>query len=268
MDNRRVTWHYYTDGNPDAAPFLFLHGFMGDGSVWLPIMKVLSSDVYAVAPDLPGHGKTKADLADLSFDVLTNALADFTAERFAKPPFVIGYSMGARVALYLARTHPERLSGLVLESPSPGIEDEKERRDRLELDKKRADDIRRMGLPAFLREWYRQPIYSSLVDKPDLIAKLIEKKSRSNAEMLAQTIVCLSPGVQPSLWHHLGHWQKPTLIIAGEEDRKYSDIARRMAAVMPTATLNIIPNAGHIVHLENFPNFSAALKFFVSTYIL
>ncbi len=268
MDDFHVDWHYYAEGNPKSTPYLFLHGFMGDGSVWLPIMKELSADIYAVAPDLPGHGKTQVDQEKYSCDILVHALVKFAAERFAKPPVVVGYSMGARIALYMVQTHPDEVSGLILESPSPGIEDEKERHNRLELDKKRADDMRRVGLPDFLKEWYTQPIYSSLADKPEMVARLIEKKSRGDAEMLARTIVCLSPGAQPSLWHHLGHWQKPTLIIAGEKEQKYRDIARRMAAVMPTATLSIIPNAGHIVHLENYPEFMAALKFFVSTYIL
>ncbi len=268
MGEFHVNWNYYTEGDPESTPYLFLHGFMGDGSVWQPIMKELSADIYAVAPDLPGHGKTRVDEDRYSCDILVHALIDFASERFSKPPVVVGYSMGGRIALYMAETHPDEVSGLVLESASLGIDDEKERRSRLELDRKRADDMRRMGLPDFLKEWYTQPIYLSLADKPDLVAGLIEKKSQGDAEMLARTIVCLSPGAQPSLWHHLGHWQKPTLIISGEKDEKYSDIARRMAAIMPTATLNIIPDAGHIVHLENPPDFMAALKYFVSTHIL
>jgi 2-succinyl-6-hydroxy-2,4-cyclohexadiene-1-carboxylate synthase len=268
MEDFHVTWHFYTEGDPQSPPYLFLHGFMGEGSVWLPIMKELAADIYAVAPDLPGHGKTRVDHEEFSCDLLVRSLVDFSAERFAKPPIVVGYSMGARIALYMAQTHPDEVAGLVQESASLGIDDEKERHERLELDRKRADDIKRMGLPAFLREWYKQPIYSSLVDKPDLVAKLIEQKFHGDPEMLARTIVCLSPGAQPSLWHHLGHWQKPILIIAGERDKKYSDIARRMAAVMPTATLNIVPDAGHIVHLENYAEFSAALKFFIASVIL
>jgi len=268
MGDFRVKWHFHAEGNPESTPYLFLHGFMGDGSVWLPVMKELSSDIYGIAPDLPGHGKTIVDRDTYSCDILVRSLVDFAAEKFTRPPVVVGYSMGGRIALYMAETHPDKVSGLVLESASLGIDDEKERRDRLELDRKRADDMRRMGLPAFLKEWYKMPIYSSLADKPDLVAKLIERKSKGDAEMLARTIVCLSPGAQPSLWYHLGHWRKPTLIIAGEEDKKYCDIARRMAAVMPTASLTVIPGAGHIVHLENFPEFMAALKFFISAHIL
>jgi pimeloyl-ACP methyl ester carboxylesterase len=43
----------------------------------------------------------------------------------------------------------------------------------------------------------------------------------------------------------------PALLLAGEEDRKFTQVAERMAAAMPGATLRLIPKAGHAIHLEN-----------------
>ncbi len=261
-------WHYYSAGAPSRKPVIFLHGFMGTGREWMPIIEPFSDDILGIAPDLPGQGRTSGDLTQLTFISLARALAAFVEEFCAQQPLLVGYSMGGRIALYTALMYPEVFSGLILESSSPGIEEEQEKQDRRELDGRRAEQLRQLGMEGFLREWYKLPVYDSLKNRPNLIEKIIEKKKVGDADSLAEVIVRLSPGIQPSLWNRLPQWRNPTLLIAGEQDTKFSDIARRMAALMPTADLRIIPDAGHIVHLENQLEFVTALKFFLSAYIL
>jgi len=267
--HQRIQWHYLRpDKDDDKIPALFIHGFMGSGDIWRPIIEKFAGDIDAVAIDLPGHGRTKADLGQLTFDSLAQSLAEFAGERFSRPPHVIGYSLGGRVALYTALAFPDLFAGLFLESSSPGIDDKSEKTARMELDEQRAEKLRQMGMEGFLREWYTLPIYDSLKQNPELIEKIIARKKTGDAASLAEAMVRLSPGVQPSLWDKLPQVNHPVTIIAGERDAKYCDIARRMAAIMPTADLRIIPDAGHIVHFENRAEFVTALKFFLSAYIL
>ena len=40
------------------------------------------------------------------------------------------------------------------------------------------------------------------------------------------------------------------MLVAGERDAKFTAIAREMALALPRATLEIVPEAGHAVHLE------------------
>ena len=61
----------------------------------------------------------------------------------------------------------------------------------------------------------------------------------------------LGTGAQPSFWEDLPGIEVPTLLLAGEEDQKFSSIAQRMAEGMPLAQLRLIPKAGHSIHLEN-----------------
>ena len=42
----------------------------------------------------------------------------------------------------------------------------------------------------------------------------------------------------------------PVTLIAGERDTKFTAIAHEMAALVPDATVTIVPGAGHAVHLE------------------
>jgi len=261
-------WSFHKGGRADGIPVLFLHGFMGAGGDWTTIISGLEDIIYGIAPDLPGHGKTRADLLLLDFDSLADALAEFAVVHFARPPILAGYSMGGRVALYTALKHPENFPSLVLTSTTAGIADEPEREKRLLLDRARGEKLRASGLQAFLSEWYRQPIFESLRQRPEVAEAMAREKSDNDVESLAQVIVRLSPGRQPSLWAELSRWEKPALVIAGERDDQYCRLARQMAALFPRAELRIIPDAGHLVHRENPIDFATALKFFIAAYIL
>jgi 2-succinyl-6-hydroxy-2,4-cyclohexadiene-1-carboxylate synthase len=268
MTSLNVNWHSHQHGDRSRTPILFLHGFMSHGGVWRPVMDQLPDNMYSVALDLPGHGKTAADLSKLDFDNLADAIISFVNESFSGQTILCGYSMGGRIALYTALKYPDRFSMLILESTTPGIENRGDREKRLNEDRAKADKLRKSDIRTYLSDWYKLPVFSSLAKKPDLVEKLIQKKSGNEPAALAEVILRLSSGIQPSLWDKLEKWDKPALIIAGELDTKFCDIAQQMAPHFSDVKLKIIPEAGHIVHLENHKAFMAALNFFLSSRIL
>lgn len=268
MTTSHIKWHLHQSGVKDGFPILYLHGFMGSGKVWLPIMENFNEQAFQIAPDLPGHGHTGAALEALDFDSLAEELISLTSEKFSRPPILVGYSMGGRIALYTALKYPAHFSALVLESATAGISSETDRAARLQLDQARAAQLRQVDMPTFLTEWYRQPIYASLAHRPELIEQIIHKKSDGNRDHLAEAVVRLSPGLQSPLWDRLATWSKPTLIIAGQLDDKYLELAFRMSQRLNNSLLTIVPRAGHIVHLENRPDFIGTLKSFLDSCIL
>ncbi len=263
-----IEWSYHHHGNVSGIPILFLHGFMGHGGIWQTTMEQLPDCLFSVALDLPGHGGTEADLDQLDFNSLADAIIDFVKARFIDPPVLVGYSMGGRVALHTALQHPDYVSALVLESSTAGIESPTERDQRYHQDQLRAERLRENGIRPFLADWYEQALFDSLKRQPGLLETIIQKKMVNSPNSLAEVMVRLSPGRQQPLWDQLGKWQKPTMIIAGELDEKFCDIARRMTSQIDQAELKIIPDAGHIVHLENNKDFVSALNFFLSSHIL
>ena len=79
-----------------SAPFVFLHGFLGNHNDWKPIADKLP--FHAIALDLPGHGNSP--FTEDFCAALLQTLADL-------PPFhLIGYSMGGRLAAQFAAKHP------------------------------------------------------------------------------------------------------------------------------------------------------------------
>ena len=69
--------------------------------------------------------------------------------------------MGGRLALGMAVDHPERVSSLILESATAGIQHEKERHERAEADQELARRIEEVGIETFVAEWERLPIWES-----------------------------------------------------------------------------------------------------------
>ncbi len=243
---------------------LFLHGFLGTGADWAPIVSRLS--ITAITPDLPGHGETPLLPKRQSYATWVNWLAAFLAARHLPPAHLVGYSLGGRVALAFALAYPYRIRSLVLESTHPGLRDPAQRAQRARLDAKRAAYIRKHGLRAFLEEWYSLPLWRSLDAHPGLRERLITQRSRQNPEFMARIIAEMSPGVQPDLTSQLPQISFPVLIITGALDERYTQLWQRLLPRFSHAQVQhvVVPYAGHNVHLEQPEAYAAALTRFWS----
>lgn len=259
-------WPFEALGVPDAPPLIFLHGFLGCRSDWLPVARVFASAHRCIIPDLPGHGDNGVlDETPLTFEGLTAGLLRLIDKLGLDAPVLIGYSLGGRVALNFACAHQGRLRGLVLESASPGIPSAASRAERAALDDARADHILRYGLGTFLEKWYSAGLWDSLKNHPEKRAALIRDRSAGNPAALAKAVADLSPGRMNPLWDQLPMLQLPTLLFAGSLDEKYRGITRRTGAQLPNARTVIIEQAGHNTHLEQPETFSAELQAFLNS---
>lgn len=250
---------------------VFLHGFLGQGSDWLPFMDAFIQDYRCLLPDLPGHGANLdgQDRQTLSFARLAQGLERLLDRLgIGERVHLVGYSMGGRVALYFAVHRPERVQSLVLESASPGLSKRQERQERRQLDDLRAAKLLAGGLDAFLEEWYAQPLFTSLSRQPDRdvgsdrLETLKARRRQNDAHWIARAIAELSPGRQPALWNRLGELRMPVLLLAGEQDEKYAALVRKMGSRIPNATVIIAPGAGHNIHLESPRWYEACLQDF------
>lgn len=88
---------------------VFLHGFLGTGGDWISIMKAISGSARCIAVDLPGHGRSKLlgqdyDLEEPGLSIM--AFAKILQQLFdslqCRKVVLVGYSMGARISLYMA----------------------------------------------------------------------------------------------------------------------------------------------------------------------
>ncbi len=251
IDLGDVKYNVLTAG---AGPALtLLHGFTAAADSWSDIQPALASRFELIMPDLLGHGWTDAPPAPSRYHMkacVDDLIAVLTAMGVEKT-HLLGYSMGGRVALAAALEYPQRFASLILESASPGLATEMERRMRVASDSELADFIEREGVEKFVARWERLPLFSTQERLPRAVRGRMRKQRLANRPAgLANSLRGLGTGAQPSLWDRMGELRIPCLIMAGELDGKFVEIGRRMAASVADSRLALVAEAGHTVHLE------------------
>ena len=238
----------------EGPPIMLLHGFTGSARTWDDLFDAWSSDHHCIAPDLLGHGDSEApvDPARYALERQAAELAELLGLLGAGPATLVGYSMGARLALVLALEHAALVERLVLESPSAGIADAGARAERRARDEALARHLEQEGLAAFVDRWEAQPLFASHASMPR------HRQQQQRAERLGHDAAGLAAslrgggqGAMHPLHDRLGHIDVPTLVIAGERDALGLERASVVAAAIPGARLEVVPGAGHTPHLED-----------------
>ena len=258
--------HYHLDIAGAGAPLLLLHGFTGDSSIWRDLAAKLPPDLRPIRLDILGHGNSDkpSDQASYRMPALAADILDLLNQLQLQQAHLLGYSMGGRLALYLALRHPDRFASLILESASPGLANAPERAERRRRDETLAELIEARGASWFADYWERLPLWDTQATLPAEHASAQRKHRKSNDPRgLANSLRGLGTGAQPSLWHNLPKLTIPTLLIAGELDAKFLNLNQAMAQQIPNASLVVIPSAGHNTHLEDPSAFAQAVRSFL-----
>ncbi len=256
MNPRNYQFHYTFTGSSNKPVILFLHGFMGNSHEFDEAIILLSNEFYCLTVDLPGHGKTQI-FGDGDRYTMANtamALIHLLDELKISQCFLVGYSMGGRLALYLTLNFPHRFLKVVLESASPGLAINAEREERIRRDEQIARKLERSvdrnDFVTYLSNWYNQGIFGLLKKHPHFEI-LIESRLQNNPIELAKSLRFMGTGEQLSLWEKLKENTVPLLLLVGEYDEKFVDINTKMAAICKFCQLEIIGKVGHNIHFEN-----------------
>lgn len=237
---------------------------MGSSADWLDVTSALKDRYFCIAPDLPGHGASLClPSGSYSFEGAAQATIRTLDEFDVGRATIVGYSMGGRLALYLALRYPERCAALFLESASPGLEDAAEREVRRRSDREMAARLESGDFEKFLMDWYSQPLFASLARRGGLVEEMISARRGNDPAELARALRGMGTGTQPSLWRELPGLAAPALAVAGELDEKFVAISRRMAELCPRMRAVVVPEAGHNVRAEAPEAYLDSLKDFL-----
>jgi 2-succinyl-6-hydroxy-2,4-cyclohexadiene-1-carboxylate synthase len=251
--NLKINVEYFPSAEKESAFVFLLHGFTGSSNDWLEIILNLNKKFSYVAVDLIGHGKSDSpnEIEYYKLPALIAQLDDifnhFTKDRF----ILMGYSMGGRVALSHAIQYPDKLAGLILESASAGIADEKLRKERILEDEQVIEIIEKKSLEEFFKFWMSQDLFASLKSIPE--EKLLEAKAAkllNNKTGLINSLRGFGTGVMSPLHDKLNSIKCKTLLITGELDSKFSNINRELKKKIINSRHEIVKDSGHIVHFE------------------
>ena len=268
-----VAYYYEVDEPPRegmAQPptLVLLHGFTGSAANWARYQSLFAAHYRTIAVDLLGHGQTEApaDSARYSMEQSASDLAGLLTTIAPGPVNLLGYSMGGRLALYFAVHYPYLVQSLILESASPGLADDEAQQERIHSDEQLADAIETEGMAAFVARWEKLPLFATQQTLPTTVqSQLHEQRLQNRPQGLANSLRGMGTGRQPSLWEQLATLSLPTLLLAGELDQKFKVIAQQMATYLPNATVTLVPEAGHTIHLEQPQAFQEHVLHFLTT---
>lgn len=267
--NSPYTFHSVQIGDKSNPPVLFLHGFLGNAQDWSDVITFFSDERWCLAVDLPSHGKTVVNGSEENYRMenCANGLIHFLDSLGIDKCNIVAYSMGGRLALYMAVNFPHRFQRVVLESASPGLKTKQERQVRRAHDNMLAERLKAGSLKQFMKEWYDQPLFASLKQNKVRFAKLLTNRINNNkgglTTSIATSLRMMGAGVQPSLWAELHKIEACLLLIVGEKDDKFKRIATEMAPRCPRASVSIVDGAGHNVHWERPEEYARTVKDFL-----
>lgn len=237
---------------------------MGCKEDWEQTVIELSKNYYCLAIDLPGHGTTKISSGEkyYSIEATAEGIINFLKDLNFNNNYLIGYSMGGRLALYLTVYYPVLWRKVILESASPGLKTQDERKQRLDSDRNLAKKLQNEKFNNFVDFWYEQPLFYSIKNNkgfPDLI----NRRLKNDPLALAKSLKIMGTGKQPSLWNKLNKIKLPMLLLAGQFDTKFKDVIKEMNLLCNSAEVKIVKGCGHNIHFEDQESFLRIVKDFI-----
>lgn len=168
-------------------------------------------------------------------------------------PVLLGYSMGGRLALHVLLDSPDIWGGVIIVSAHTGIP-ESERPARLAMDAEWAAKALKGDWPEFLNQWNAQGVLDT-----DVMPNRLNLEQRR--QPVARSFMDWSLGNQEDLLPMLKSAETccPILWVVGENDQKFTKVAREVAREMPSVQLEIVADAGHRVPWEQPEEFTKIL---------
>jgi esterase len=226
-----------------GSPLVILHGLLGSLDNWLPIAQRLATRFRVFLVDSRNHGQSP-HAPEFGYDEMVEDLREFLEQQRIEKAHVLGHSMGGKVAMRFAQSHPNLLNKLVVVDIAPreypsrygGLMDAMlavdvahlQRRD--EVDQALTLAVPDKSLRQFLLKNLGRNEAGHLFWKPDL------KAIRANYDLIRRDL--------PKAQCHC-----PALFIRGEQSAYIQpDDLNLIQQLFPLARIETVPGAGHWVH--------------------
>ena len=218
---------------------VLLHGVGLDGSMWSPVAERLGDHMDIRCPDLPGHGVNPPVPADVTLD-------DLAAEVAAQIPFgahLVGFSLGALVAQYIARYHPGRIASLT--SVASVCKRTPEERSAVLGRLAMAEHDFDATVQASLHRWYDG------TDVPDDVVGRTERVLRATDHAGFVNCYRVFATGDARIGPHLGRIDLPSLAITGALDPGSTpEMTHRLAASIPGCRAVVVDGARHMLPVQ------------------
>jgi pimeloyl-ACP methyl ester carboxylesterase len=245
-----IYYRYSQEGNGESAPVVLIHGAGGTHLHWpAQIRRLTGHRIYAL--DLPGHGKSEGR-GQQSIEAYCQSMIQWMEAINIYRAVFVGHSMGGAIAQTMALDHSEHVVALGLVGTGA----------RLRVAPTILENsTSATTFPAAIH-FIVEKAFSPKTD-PRLVELARQRMSITRPTVLhGDYLACNAFDVMETI----KKIRNPTLVICGQDDQltpvRYSQY---LADQIPRAEIKIIPNAGHMVMLEQPQTVAAELSGFLST---
>lgn len=247
--------HYSLAAGTGAPPLVFIHSLGTDLRIWDGVVRALGTDRAIVRYDLRGHGLSDCPpgpyrLGDFAADL--RGLLDHLEVRRA---VLVGISIGGLIAMEYALQHPDGVRSLVLADTASRIGTAAHWRQRVEA-------VHRQGLEGFaagaLEIWFTGAFLAHEMEAARGFGNLL---ARTPSEGYVASCAVLA---ESDLTERAGTIRAPALVMTGEQDRVTPpEQGRALAAAIPGARFELIPEAAHLPCIERPERMASAIDRFL-----
>ena len=171
-DVNGLNLYYETHGT--GRPMILLHGGLGSGEMFGPILPTLAEHHQVIAPDLQGHGRTTDIDRPIEMGFLADDIAALIDHLGLDKPDVVGYSLGGGVAMHTAFKYPDKIGKLVAASAHI-------RRDAIPAEMLEQQGQVSAGAMEFMKDTPMYQLYQKVAPRPEDFGRLLDKIGQSMA---------------------------------------------------------------------------------------
>ena len=259
---RSQRFHFSEWGEPGRPQILLLHGGNQSAHSWDLVSLHLSDRYHVFALDQRGHGDSEWNREqDYSIDSMVDDAVAFIADQRLRDPIVFGHSMGGRIALTMATTHPAIARALVIVDVGPEISVEGSKTiqhfvvHNVEFDDLEVflDNVQKYD-PFRTRAHIERTVKYNMLRRAD--GKYISKVDHRRIPLRNKDLTL----------DHMRTLTCPVLVLRGAESNILEpDAAIRFVEALPDGRLVTVPKCGHNVHSGNTPGFLEAISPFLAS---
>jgi pimeloyl-ACP methyl ester carboxylesterase len=188
----------YYEIHGSGRPLVLLHGGLGSGEMFGPVLPQLAERHQVVAPDLQGHGRTADIDRPIDIRLMADDIAALIDHLGLDKPDVVGYSLGGGVAFQVAVRHPDKVRRLVAVSANI-------RRDAIPAEMLAQQGQVSGAAADFMKDTPMYQLYQRVAPRPQDFPRLLDKIGESMSKDF-------------DFSEEVRGLQVPTLIVAADAD--------------------------------------------------
>lgn len=238
--------YYRCQGHPEQTAVVLLHGLFGSGDNLARLANELAAQYYVVSIDLPDHGQS-AHSSAFSFTQYSQAVLDVINELKLSHCYLVGHSLGGKVAMQLALSHAQVINKLVVLDISPAAYSPRHQNVFAGLGNVDLTTLNsRSQAQAQLAEYIHEPAVRQFLLKSLYKTEDSQWQWRFNLALLRRDYALLSAAIPSQT-----PYTQPCLFVKGAlSDYLLEEHRALIEQLFPASHAKVIANTGHWLHAE------------------